>query len=427
MVWTMFAAITIAAVVLAGTDTRLAFDRLASTDFAARGQAEAVAEAGLVDAHAWFRRQTVQPVVTFAPRLDPAAVPPVSETDDPAVGLVREYEILPSLWGRYEVRPHVPAEAFTDTDGDGRYSSGEAFTDTDGNGRRDPDRETRDVSVERGLPSAGGAWHIVSHGYLYRRPRADLPLGVGPNVRVAAAHAVGEIRRLTILPPATAAICARTGAAVDVGSRARIIGGTKGGIIYASGTGSPTIGAGAEVSGSPATGNVPGYADAVKDVFGVTLTELRGMAEASYADALSVPKTVGEYTLTVIGSDIVFDGARPLRGTGIVLIEGDCTITSGSNSFFNGLLYVDGDLTLRAPAYIRGTIVVTGAVDVRGTGGDYVEMDYDPGMVVELLTLMGQYRRSTAIHRATTLRPDGTPDEIGQYRGIGGMGQGGGS
>ena len=73
-----------------------------------------MADAGIVDAYAWLRRQQVQPVTTFAPRRDLAAVPPVNETDDPTLGLVREVELLPSLWGRYEVRPATPAEAFVD-------------------------------------------------------------------------------------------------------------------------------------------------------------------------------------------------------------------------------------------------------------------------------------------------------------------------
>jgi hypothetical protein len=426
MIWMLFGTMTIAAVIVAGTDSQMAMDRLASTDFGSKGQAEAVAEAGLVDAYAWFRRQTVQPVTTFSPRRDLAATPPVNETDDASIGLVREYEILPSLWARYEVRRSVAGEPFVDADASGRYEAGEAFTDSNGNGQRDAESETRDVSVERGLPGAGGAWRLVSHGFVFRRPRADLPLGSGPNSRLAAAHAVTEIRRLTITPPATAALCVRTGANVQIGSRVRVLGGTRGGVIHTTGTGSPSI-VGAEITGSPAVGTVPAFSDSVPSVFGVTLGELKGMAEASYADPLSVPPSVGEYTLTVISSNVTFDSARPLRGTGIVVVVGDCTLSSGSNSFFNGLLYVTGRLTVRAPAYLRGTIVVGGVANLSGTGGDYAEIDYDSGILVNLLTLMGQYRRTTSIYPAVSILPDGTPDEIGGARGVGGMGLGGGS
>jgi hypothetical protein len=35
-----------------------------------------------------------------------------------------------------------------------------------------------------------------------------------------------------------------------------------------------------------------------------------------------------------------------------------------------------------------------GAVDVRGTGGDYAEVDYDSGVVGDILLMMGQYRHT---------------------------------
>jgi hypothetical protein len=427
LVWALFGTLVIAGVVLAGTTTKRSIDQLASADFVSQGQAESVAQAGLVDAYAWFRRQTVQPVVTFAPRRDLAAVPPVNETDDPTIGLVREYEVMPSLWARYEVRPGVPEETYTDNNpSNGRYDVGEPFTDTNGNGVRDPERETVDVAIKRGLAGAGGAWRVVSHGFIFRRPRADLPLGVDPNVRVAAAHTAGEIRRLTITPPATAALCMRTGSAATIGVRSRILGGSKGGIISRPSTGSPSIAAGAEVTGTPAVGTVVSYVDAIDNVFGVTITELKGMADASYGTAAAVPASIGEYTLNVVNSAITFDATRPLRGTGVVVVLGDCTLSAGSNSFFNGLLYVQGNLTMRAPAFVRGTVVVTGTANISGTGGDYVEIDYDAGILVNLLTLMGQYRHTMAVYPARPLLPDGTPDEVGGNTGTGGMGMGGG-
>jgi hypothetical protein len=426
MIWALFCTMVIAGVVLAGTTSKQAMDKLASADFVAQGQSEAVANAGLTDAYAWFRRQTVQPVVTFAPRRDLAASPPVNETDDPAVGLVREYEVMPSLWARYEVLPGRTAETFTDSNGDGRYGVGEPFVDANGNGRRDPDRETLDVSVKRGLSGSGGAWHVVSHGYIYRRPRADLPLTTAPNVRIASTVTSGEIRRLTITPPATSALCVRTASSANIGSRSRVLGGTKGGIISKSSTGSPTISTSAEVAGTPRVGTVSSYLDSVDNIYGVTLTELKGMADASYTNPATVPGTMGDYTLTVVTGNVTFDATRPLRGTGVLVVVGNCTIASGSNSFFNGVLHVTGNLTLRGPSYVRGTIVVTGTCDVSGTGGDYVEVDYDQNIVVNLLTLMGQYRHTMAVYPAAPLLADGTPDELGGGRGSGGMGLGGG-
>jgi Tfp pilus assembly protein PilX len=416
LMWAIFAVMVIAGIVVTGTRTFLAVDRLSSVDYSADGQARAVAEAGLVDAFAWFRRQQTQPVTSFAPIRNLAASPPVNETDDAAVGLVREYEIMPSLWGRYEVRKSIAAESFTDTDADGRFDDGEPFVDTSGNGRREGGRETRDVSAERGLPGLGTVWRIESHGFIFRRPDQTQPLGVGPNQRVAAVTVAAEVRRLTIVAPGVGALCSRTGSSISIGSRGRISGRTKTGVIYRSSTGSPVFSGGSEVTGTPASGTIATYLDSVQDVFGVTLAELKGMADASYASAMAFPPQIGDYTLNVVTGPITFDATRPLRGTGVVVVDGNCTLAANSNSFFNGVLYVKGNLVVRGPVYIRGTVVVTGSVDVAGSGGDYSEIDYDGSIITQVLVLLGQYRYATASYQPSPTLPDGTPDEEGLIR-----------
>src|SRR5688572_28549507 len=98
LLWAVMVLVVLLGVIASGIESQMALDRWSRTALARHGQARAVAEAGVVDAFAWFRRQQVQPVSTFAPRRDLAAVPPINETDDPTIGLVRDYEIQPSLW-----------------------------------------------------------------------------------------------------------------------------------------------------------------------------------------------------------------------------------------------------------------------------------------------------------------------------------------
>ena len=64
---------------------------------------------------------------------------------------------------------------------------------------------------------------------------------------------------------------------------------------------------------------------------------------------------------------------------------------------------------MRAPCFLRGVLVAQAGADVRGTGGDYAEIDYDNGIVAELLSLMGQYRHSKALYA-----PDSDPDALQQ-------------
>lgn len=398
LLYVLFAVIVIAGYVLFGVQADLALDLATRVQVETPAQARAVAEAGLVDGFAWFRRQSVQPVTTFAPRRDLTTIPPTNETDDPTIGLIREYEVAPDLWARYEVRLSVPAEPFVDTNLDGLYGDSESYTDTNGNGQWDAARETRDVSAARGQPGAGSVWLLVSHGMIFARPRQDLALGEGPNQRQSISRVATEIRRLALTPPAESALCVARGDQVTLGARVRIRGSGGGGVVYGSSTGSPAIDGSSEITGSPSTAAVPDYDGSIDAVFGVGVSALKSMADLSTTDASTVPAPLGEYTLTVIDGNAVFGATRPLRGTGVVVVLGDCTISDGSNSFFSGLLWVGGDLTIRAPAYLRGTLLVQGRFNAQGTGGDYVEVDFDDGILGEILALMGQYRHTKAIH-----------------------------
>ncbi len=394
----LFAVLFVAGLVAAGFEANQAVRRDALHLHAHPTHARSVATAGVVDAYAWLRRQQVQPVTVFSPRRDLAADPPVNETDDPNVGLVREYEIAPNLWGRYEVRLTQAAESFTDGNNNGLYDAGEDYTDANGNGRWDDARNMRDVSAERGQPGNGAVWLIESHGYLFHRRDPGQPLGVAPNDRIAGAAVATEVRRLTLTPPSAAAICVAQGVNATIGSRGRLVGGSGAGLAYAEATGSPTLSSGSEVSGSPSSTALPNFDTSLEAVFGVGLAELKSLADVSTSNSASLNSPIGDSTLNVIEGNATFDAARPLRGTGVVVVTGDCTLADGSNSFFNGLLWVGGDLRVRAPSYLRGVVVVQGDVDVRGVGGDYAEINYDDAILSELQRLMGQYRHSKATY-----------------------------
>ena len=124
-----------------------------------------------------------------------------------------------------------------------------------------------------------------------------------------------------------------------------------------------------------------------------------GTAGVAVSDASVLPGHLGEYTLTVIEGDVTFTKERPLRGTGIVIVTDDCFIEAGSNSFFNGVLWVQDDLIVEGPCYLRGVCIVGDRVEVQGTGGDHAEIEYDSGIIDELMPRMGSYRPSKATFR----------------------------
>jgi hypothetical protein len=100
-------------------------------------------------------------------------------------------------------------------------------------------------------------------------------------------------------------------------------------------------------------------------------------------------------TIVVCEAPITFNDTRPLLGTAVVICLDDVTVEANSNSTFNGMLYVGGDLVLRAPSEIAGAAVVAGSVLVVGSA-DTASITYDD-MVLDLLRLeIGSYRLSSS-------------------------------
>src|SRR5207249_2597564 len=131
-----------------------------------------------------------------------------------------------------------------------------------------------------------------------------------------------------LVPPAQAALCSKTGTNVIIGNKGKLAGGTKGGLVTLSGAGSPTLQLGSIVTGSPAVGVITPYDDSVATTFGVTMQELKAMADASWSSAANFPAKIGDYSLNVVPGPITFSDTRPLRGTGIVVVNGDCSFTA---------------------------------------------------------------------------------------------------
>lgn len=497
LVWALLTALLVAGVVLATSDEIRAVDRQASFEFSVKGQVEEVAQAGLTDALAWFRRQSTQPVATFEPKgLPPSLRPahthprlamfPVAlggegngirdggnridelgqiatadgvkdyrvttsngvihvsylldgqkygfeydqtstkglprslareleaasyyslstiDSETPELGLVRFYELAPQVWARYTVSRGIPSEPFNDANGNGTHDASESFTDLDGDGRWSAGMHTRDVSGSRGANGAGTVWYVTSVGEIFRRPRPDLALGAGPNTRLALSAWGTELRRLTIAAPASAALCVQDGGRCQIGARTTIRGGTA--IAYDQSGGDPSI-RGGKVVGNLAA--LPDLKTSYEAVFGVPWTRLMAMADLSTSKPQgALPTPLPASSLVVIMGDVRFDEAQPLQGSAVVVVRGNCAIERGSNSFFTGVLYVDGNLSINGPALLRGTVITTGACAIRGLGSEAVEIEHDAGVASEMLGRIGQYRPAKAPFRLRE-KFDGVPD-----------------
>ncbi len=479
IIWALLTAFMVAGIVISATEEIRAVDKAAAFEFSANGQAEEVAQAGLVDAYAWFRRQEQQPVKGFEPKgLPPSlreedtlpgddkmpealrgnassaaartqnnansaatgqdgsagrsadapgqqkAMKTVAEVEEqmgadaatrvetelaaatyysldmpeseiPELGLVRSFQISPGVWARYTVSKGSGAEPYDDANENALYDLGESFTDVNGDGKWNAGQATRDVSSARGIDASGSVWYVTSIGEIFKRPSPELPLGAGDNVRIGRSVWGTEFRRLTINPPASAAICVQNASEVELGDNCRVRGNTA--LAYAEGSGEPAANM-EGVKGGMA--GMPEYDTSSEAVFGLPWTKLMSMADISTGDAKSgIPTQLPTGGLIVVRGGASFDKSRPLRGRAIVAVEGDVVIEDGSASFFEGILYVNGDLVVRGPATLRGTVIVTGHVDARGSGSDYVTVAHDGPLVSKLLQKVAQYRHSKAPFR----------------------------
>ncbi len=346
------------------------------TWFRMRGQASAFAKAGLVEALSWFRKQSAQPVTTFAPKKDTTAVPPILDTDDPSIGLVREFEISGALWGRYEV----------------------------------PLSEVEDISSSRGVPAGSGTvWKLVSRGIVFKRVSPSVPYNQAPNQVLARGELATEIRRFALTPPAKAAICSPQGSSIAIsGTNSQIMGGSMPALAYLRNTGSPsvsgsTIQGGTYVIPPDPSDPIPTVEEAfgTEAVFGgVNEEDIRSMADLVVTSNAQFPSPVPPNTVVFADCDLSFSTAHPLKlsnGSAIIYVKGNVTIQQGVNPcYFSGFLYVTGNFSMRATSVLRGQVVALGSVHV-STSADTAEVDYDEAILNVLMEEIGQYRISRAI------------------------------
>lgn len=368
----MVTAIAMFGLVFTGTLQLQAYKNKAEATFRMGSQARNVARAGLIDAFSWFRRQPIQPVVDFAPVHDANAVPPVLDTDDPSLGLVREFQMSGSIWARYEVR---------------LYDANK------------PLMTVRDVSALRGYEGAGQAWTLACWGIVFRNADPQKGYSESPNLVLGTAWAFTEIRRITLSPPGDGAICCANANLVNLGKNSKIHGKGKSGVVSQSGNGTPTTDG--EIDGLNPYDIITDYDASVEAVFGVSFNELESLADLVVTDPADYPDPFPRNGLVIVKGDMVFDFATPLAGTGVVVVTGDCTLDVTSRNYFSGVLYVMGHFLMKAPSYIRGTIIVGGGVTVTGQG-DIAEIEYDPDLIDELVVTMGRYRISKAIRYGST-------------------------
>jgi hypothetical protein len=331
------------ALVMTGTSGRTVARQLIS-----QGQAMNVAAAGLTEATSWFVHQRRQPVVSFDPQS--------SESEAPSIGIVRSFEITSRgrVWGRYEVRRTRVA----------------------------------DVSRRRGKTQDGMIWQIASVGQVYVRNDPSLAPNVRPNILLASRTMLQEVQRLGLQLPANAAVFGTRGNNINVVRPSRVQGGSSGiGAAYPTSTGTPR--GNGTYSGNPAK-SVSNGGYSLEQVFGVSQSELLGMADIVVDDERDLPNPLPAMSLIVIRGNATFNATRTLTGSGILVVLGNLNLNPQSDAYFSGIIWTGGNFLLSPPGTINGAVVSNGNVQVNG-GSEVSEINYDSAIIDQIRQQMGNY------------------------------------
>lgn len=338
--------------------------RTVARQLSSQGQAMSTASAGLTEALSWFVRQQQQPVTAFDPKVDvggvcthvPAHVPLAYESEDPAIGIVRSFEItsMGRVWGRYEVRRSA----------------------------------VTDVSARRGKAQAGTIWNVASEGLVYVRNDATKAPTVSPNFVLARRTMRVDIQRLGLQLPANAALSAVRGNNINVTRPSRIQGGSAGiGAAYPASTGTPN--GNGTISGSPPQ-SVTAAAFDINTIFGVTTNELIAMADIVTNDESQLPNPLPDMALVVVTGNATFNKVRPLQGSGILVVLGNLILNPQSNAYYSGVIWVGGNFVVTPPGIINGAVIANGNAQLAG-GSDVAEINYDSAILDQLRQQMGNY------------------------------------
>ena len=358
MVWAMLAMTMMVSTIMVSIFLMQITSTVIDNQMQYSGQTPSVAKAGLFDALAWFRRQTSQPVTAFTPQRDMAVTPIVNDSDDVSIGIVREIDVDQSsnIYGRYEVISST----------------------------------VTDISLQRGFLANGTIWNIESIGYIYRRLDPTKAYNVWPNQVLAHNVMAVDIRRVSMVLPGQAAVCAGDPAQTVFGNNSKIIGGVKYACVYPPGT-APNVLPGATVTGTPtAMSQLLPYNDECVDVFGMTEDELRSIADYCVSDVDDIPMPIPNYKIVFYEGNAAFNSTKPLKGTGIFYITGNMTIAAGSGSSYNGIVYCCGQYQQNS-GVINGSLIAKNKANIQGTG-DTTDINYDAVVLAQVRTYTGQYR-----------------------------------
>jgi hypothetical protein len=379
LIWSLLFVMIVAGMIVSHTTFMAANRRDADVRFRQKPLADSFARSGLTDALSWFRKQPVQPVTAFDPKLDPAGDPPLLETIDPTVGLVREFEIRGKLWGRYEVRRN----------------------------------EVLDISPQRSVPQAGSVWEVGGRGIVYEVVDPSRPFNAAPNRIVSITSLKTELRGVPLLLPTPAAVSVLDEKNIVLDNGSELDGGDKPAIVFRDpvpiGYTAPLdpdhdpaddLLARPVLSGTPISLSIATYDSSPEAVFSMRLDELRSIADHVVQGSTALSRPFRDDSIVFVSGDVLVPAGRRLRGRVLLIVDGNIYLAPDNDSDFEGLVYVTGAMVMKGRARFKGAIVAR----LFKIYAD-AEVVYDESVLQRLQGAVARYRMPR------TLRDGGTDKE----------------
>jgi hypothetical protein len=329
-----------------------------TTTYLHKQRALDIAQAGTQDALFWFRRQTVYPVASF--------VPGSSSSEDSTLGLVKTLVIDDRnlVKGRFIVEK----------------------------------TNTQDLTTSRGEIGAGWIWRISSRGIVFVEKDSSKAFNVSPNHILEDVRITTEFRMLNISPTVDAAIVVTRGNQFTAGARSQIIGGSSGtsvaGVAYKQSGGIVTQ-SGYELRGDPAQKAVSSLILTPRDIFGIDQATLKNFSDFySEEGASGLPSMLPDFSLIYIQGNCTFNASQPLSGGGILFVNGNLVMATGSNSSFTGLIYATGTIVAGSPCWIEGQMIAEGGGTVGVGGYDKATIVFNKEILNIVSQVIGNYRKN---------------------------------
>ncbi|MHC5065656.1 MAG: LbetaH domain-containing protein [Planctomycetota bacterium] len=323
--------------------------------------ASSFADSGLTDALSWFTKQETQPVPVFDPQLDPAADPPVLDTLDPRIGLVREFEVRGKLWGRYEVRKS----------------------------------STIDISKESGMSASGSVWDVGSIGMLYERVDPKKAYNEYPNRIISRTSMRTEIRGIPMTPPAPAAIGVTDPETISILPGGKVLGGDKPAFSYPPTT-DPTnevMPVPGVITGTPTTVELANFDSSAEKVFKMSLYKLKEFANLVVPSVDGLPEEIRNDRVVFVNGDLNLAAGRRQRGRMLLIVNGSLIADNGNDTDIEGLVFVTGDASLGGGFKLKGSMLVKGSFAIGG-GIQAAQVSYDQSAIDALKSALSRYRAS---------------------------------